>query len=72
MGQDDISEFLDKRWKNPKWWACKEIAKEMKVCLGSACHSLARLRKGNTILYKRTGRDYGPYLYHSAKTEDDK
>jgi hypothetical protein len=72
MGQDNIAEFLDKHWKSKKWWLCKDIAKELNVCLGSACHSLARLRKGNSILFKRAGRDYGPFLYHSAKTGDDK
>ncbi|NQU98422.1 hypothetical protein HQ533_03060 [Candidatus Woesearchaeota archaeon] len=54
MGQQEVYDFLCKN--KGRWFASKDIAKRLKVSIGSVTMSLKKLRKTNLLTYKNAGR----------------
>lgn len=70
MGQQEVYTFL-KKHRN-KWLSSKELAKKLKVSLGSVTMSLQKLRKGNILSFKLKGKATNPtgrksYVYKFRK-----
>ena len=53
MGQQEVYDFLKKE-KN-KWFTSKEIAKKLKISLGSVTMSLKKLRQSEILHHKFAG-----------------
>ncbi|MBS3110236.1 HTH domain-containing protein [Candidatus Woesearchaeota archaeon] len=50
MGQQEVYDFLKKNKK--MWFSSKDIAKKLKVSIGSVTNSLKRLRESKQVLFK--------------------
>lgn len=55
MGQQEVYDFLRKN--KLKWYSSKEIAKKLKVSVGSVTNSLRRLRESKQVLFKINKRN---------------
>ncbi len=47
MGQQDISDFLEKN--KGRWYTAKKLSKHLKISIASITASLSKLRKRKTI-----------------------
>jgi len=50
MGQQEVYDFLKKN--KTSWFSSKEIAKKLKVSIGSVTNSLKRLRESKQVLFR--------------------
>ena len=60
MGQQEVYDFLKKN--KGSWFTSKDIAKIVKVSIGSVTSSLKKLRTSRSINFKESGRT-NMYLY---------
>ncbi len=54
MGQQEVYDYLKKN--KGKWFITKEIAKEVKVSIGSVTNCLKKLRRSGSVNFRETGR----------------
>ncbi|MBS3097472.1 HTH domain-containing protein [Candidatus Woesearchaeota archaeon] len=54
MGQQEVYDFLKK--ERNTWFTSKEIAKNLKISLGSVTMSLKKLRQSGILHHKFTGK----------------
>ncbi len=55
MGQQEVYDFLKKN--KTSWFSSKEIAKKLKVSIGSVTNSLKRLRESKQVLFRVKKKD---------------